>query len=307
MTKKTLPDEDVDMTGTTVVITGASSGIGAAAARRLAARGATVLPVGRSPDRTAAVAAEIGAEPLVADFADLAQVRRLAGELLDRCERIDVLANNAGGLVSQRRETGDGHELTFQANHLAPFLLTRLLLPRLRESGRARGVPARVVTTASLGNRFGRLRLDDLQWRRRRYGGGWICYSTTKLMNILFTRELARRHPDVRAYSFHPDPGVRGPRGPESTYPRFAQDSRLSPLLDKPPLRRFRLTSEDGARPLVWLASAPEVPGPNGTYFHGFAPGKTNRQADDPELAERLWDISARLVEGTARDTGAGR
>ncbi|GLZ15341.1 hypothetical protein Acsp04_55760 [Actinomadura sp. NBRC 104425] len=172
--KKTLSDTQHDMTGKTVVITGASSGIGAAAARRLAAQGANVLPGGRSPERTAAIAAEIGAEPLIADFADLTQVRRLAGELLDRCERIDVLANNAGGLVSQRQDTRDGHELTFQANHLAPFLLTMLLLPRLREGGRA--TPARVVTTSSLGNRFGRLKLDDLEWRRRRYGGGWICY-----------------------------------------------------------------------------------------------------------------------------------
>ncbi|GAA4132135.1 SDR family NAD(P)-dependent oxidoreductase [Actinomadura keratinilytica] len=293
------------MTGKTVVITGASSGIGAAAARRLAAQGANVVPVGRSPERTAAVAAEIGAEPLVADFADLAQVRRLAGELLDRCERIDVLANNAGGLVSQRRDTRDGHELTFQANHLAPFLLTMLLLPRLREGGRT--APARVVMTSSLGNRFGRLRLDDLEWRRRRYGGGWICYSTTKLMNVMFTRELVRRYPDVTAYSFHPAADIRGPRGPETTYPRFGQDSRLSHLFEMPLLGRFRLTSEDGAKPLVWLASVPEVPAPNGTYFHGFKPGRTNPQAGDPVLAERLWDVSAEFVEEFVRDADVGR
>jgi NAD(P)-dependent dehydrogenase (short-subunit alcohol dehydrogenase family) len=297
--KPSPPDTHIDMTGKTVVITGASSGFGAAAARRLAAQGATVLPVGRSPARTARIAAEIGAEPFVADFAELAQVRRLARELLDRCDRIDVLANNAGGLVSQRWETRDGHELTFQTNHLAPFLLTMLLLPRLRES--AGETPPRVVTTSSMGNRFGRLRLYDLEWRRRRYGGGWICYSTAKLMNIMFTRELARRHPDITAYSFHPDPGVRGPRGPESTYPRFARDSRLSPLFDRPPLRRFRITAEDGAEPLIWLASATGIPAPNGTYFHGFTPGRTNPQADDPALAARLWDVSAELVEGFAR------
>jgi NAD(P)-dependent dehydrogenase (short-subunit alcohol dehydrogenase family) len=301
MGKTARPDTRIDMTGETVVITGASSGFGAALARRLAAQGADVIPVGRSPVRTARVADEIGAEPLIADYADLAQVRRLARDLLARRDRIDVLVNNAGGLLSRRWETADGHELTFQTNHLAPFLLTTLLLPRLEEG--ARRAPVRVVTTASLGNRFGRLRLDDLNWRQRRYGGGWIAYSTTKLMNIMFTYELVRRYPHIQAFSVHPDPGVRGPRGPESTYPRFASESRLAPLFDRPPLRHFRITAEDGAEPLVWLASANEIPAPNGTYFHGFTPGKVNPQAKDPQLAERLWDISARLVASGAFDT----
>nr|MDT0667841.1 SDR family NAD(P)-dependent oxidoreductase [Micromonospora sp. DSM 115978] len=122
------------MAGRTVVVTGASDGIGAAAARRLAQSGETVVLVGRAPAKTAAVAAEIGADHFVADFAELAQVRRLATELLDRCPRIDVLANNAGGIMGDRALTADGHELTFQVNHLAPFLLTVLLMDRLVES-----------------------------------------------------------------------------------------------------------------------------------------------------------------------------
>ena len=157
------PDTRLDMTGMTVVITGASSGVGAAAARRSASQGATVVPVGRSVRRTAELAAEVGAEPVIADFADLDQVRRLAGTLLERCPRIDVLANNAGGLFSTREITVDGHEMNFQVNHLAPFLLTTLLLPRLLES--AQQAPVRVVATSSVGNRFGKVRLDDLDWR----------------------------------------------------------------------------------------------------------------------------------------------
>jgi len=285
--------------GRTVIVTGASSGIGAAAARRLASLGATVLPVGRSPRRTAEVAAEIGAEPYVADFADLAQVRRLADTLLERCPRIDVLANNAGGLFAPRQETVDGHELTFQVNHLAPFLLTMLLTPRLREGARERG-PVRVITTSSLGNRFGRLRLDDLEWRRRRYGGGWIAYSTTKLMNILFTRELARRTrgTGLEAYCFHPtsEPGRRR-RTPGAHRTRFASASRPMRLLPGPVLDRIALTAEDGAEPLVRLAGARAVPAESGTYFHGLRPGgRINRQADSAELARRLWEVSAEFV-----------
>ncbi|GAA3749462.1 SDR family oxidoreductase [Plantactinospora mayteni] len=292
---------DVDMTGRTVVLTGASSGIGAAAALRLAGLGATVVPVGRSARRTAEVAARLGVEPIVADFGRLAEVRRLAETLLARCPRIDILANNAGALVSTRQVTGDGHELTFQANHLAPFLLTNLLLPRLRES--ARQAPVRIVTTSSLGNRFGRLRLDDLEWERRRYGGGWIAYSTTKLMNVLFTRELARRTAavDIDAVSFHPDPGRAGKRAggtrPEATPTNFASGSRLAPLVARTPLRRIQLTGEQGAMPLVWLAAAPEVAGSSGAYYDGFhRDARVNPQADDPRLATQLWERSAELL-----------
>src|SRR3954447_11972948 len=134
------------MEGKTIVITGASAGVGAAAARQLADLGADVVVVGRSPDKTAAVARSIGTEPLVADFARLSDVRRLAEQLLERCPKIDVLANNAGGIFPRRTVTEDGHELTFQVNHLAPFLLTALLRDRLVETG-----GSRVITTSSVG------------------------------------------------------------------------------------------------------------------------------------------------------------
>ncbi|MEO3858556.1 SDR family NAD(P)-dependent oxidoreductase [Acrocarpospora sp. B8E8] len=277
-----------DLHGRTVVITGASSGIGAAAALRLAERGATVVAVGRSAGRTREIAARLGTEPQIADFARFSEVRALAGRLLDRYPRIDVLANNAGGLVSERRVTTDDHELTFQANHLAPFLLTKLLLPRLRESG------ARVVTTASVGNRFGKLDLDDLEWTRRRYGGGWIAYSTSKLMNILFTRELARREAGVTAVCFHPR-RVAAERGVEQEI-RFASGSGLVGVVSRIPLiRRVALGAADGAGPLIALASASEVA--NGAYHDGLRAGaKVNPQADDAQLATRLWELSEAYV-----------
>ncbi|MBC6466402.1 SDR family NAD(P)-dependent oxidoreductase [Actinomadura alba] len=289
------------MTGRTVVITGASSGIGAVAARRFADLGADVVPVGRSPERTARVAAQLGTEPLVADFAHLEHVKDLAAALLERCPRIDVLANNAGGLVAARQVTADGHELTFQANHLAPFLLTTLLLPRLRAS--ARDARVRIVTTSSLGNRFGRLRMDDLEWEKRRYGGGWIAYATSKLMNVLFTRELARRTEGtgIDAVCFHPKPAPRGTRAPirrMGAPTRFADGSPTVRVINRTPLRMLQLNDEGGAEPLVWLATTPEIEGANGAYYDGFTRGaKVNPQADDRELALALWERSHALVE----------
>src|SRR3954447_11387023 len=179
------------MEGRLVVITGATSGIGEQAALQLAERGATVVPVGRDEKRLAAVTeglAQLGsrAEPVRADLAAQAEVRRLADILLERHERIDVLVNNAGVVVSSRKLSPDGRELTMAINHLAPFLLTNLLLDRLRASA-----PARVVTTASDAHSAGLLDLEDLDQAHK-----WSifrAYGTTKLANILFTRELARR------------------------------------------------------------------------------------------------------------------
>jgi len=176
------------MRGRTVVITGASSGIGAAAARRFAALGATVAVVGRSPQKTAAVAEAIGAHPHLADFSRLDAVRELADDLLGRYPRIDVLANNAGGIFASRNTTADGHEMTFQVNYLAPFLLTNLLLRRLTQGPNE----GRVVNTASMAYRWGRLDLANLDRSGGRYSGQGA-YGGAKLAMLLFTRELARR------------------------------------------------------------------------------------------------------------------
>src|SRR4051795_1659801 len=188
----------------TVVLTGATRGIGRAAAIDLARRGAEVALVGRDPDRVRATADEAraagGGAPVhehVADLARLDAVRRLAGELIERHPRIDVLANNAGAMFTSRHLTPDGFEQTFALNHLAPFLLTNLLLERLV------ACRARVVTTSSDAHKGAVLDLDDLQSERSRSRPGRV-YGMTKLCNVLFTRELQRRHAGIAANCFHP-------------------------------------------------------------------------------------------------------
>jgi NAD(P)-dependent dehydrogenase (short-subunit alcohol dehydrogenase family) len=266
----------------TIVLTGASSGIGAVAARELAKDGWDVAVVGRNAERTRAVAGEIGGTAFLADYDRLDDVRSLAARLLAIYPRIDVLANNAGGLVGKRGTTADGHERTFQHNHLAPFLLTALLTERLTASG------GRVVGTASIANRLGHIRLDDLDSTHRPYFGGWRAYGTSKLETILFARELARRTA-LQSYSFHPG-SVRTSFGTDTAVGRAAM--RLASVT--------QISPEAGAVPLIQLASNPLIDAPNGTYFDGLKPGgPTARQGDDLELAARLWDASASLV-GTA-------
>lgn len=263
----------------TIVITGASSGLGALAARELAKDGWDVAVVGRNPERTAAVAKAIGGTPFLADYDRLDDVRALAAALLSSYPTISVLANNAGGLVSRRGTTADGHERTFQHNHLAPFLLTNLLLERLTTSG------ARVLNTASTANSMGRVNLGDLDSRRRPYLGGWRAYGTAKLETILFTRELAKRT-SLTAYSFHP--------GFVST--SFASDSvggRLMMRLS----RSAQISPDAGAAPLIELAERASFDVPNGTYFDGLTPnGWTRAQARDTKLSRELWDASATIV-----------
>ena len=273
------------MPSQTIVITGASDGIGAAAARQLNADGHLVVLVGRSREKTAAVAKELAAPYHVADFSDLAQVRRLADELGAAYPQIDVLANNAGGIMGHRTLTGDGHELTFQVNHLAPFLLTNLLLPTLISS------QAKVVQTASIAARmFGHVDLDDLDLERgyspdRAYGNG-------KLENILFTRELDRRHgaEGIAAAAFHP--GVVGTNfASDTTHPmRFLYHT---PMINK----LFTISPDRGARGLVWLVrNTPGATWPTGEYFEHEKVAKTNPQGRDPQLAAGLWDRSAEMV-----------
>jgi len=267
--------------GRTVVVTGASSGIGEAAALELARLGATVVPVGRDPRRLARISERVGTVGHRADFASLADVRRLASELLAAHPRIDVLANNAGLIAGRRRLTEDGHELTFAVNHLAPFLLTNLLLDRLRESA-----PARVVTTSSDAHRGGLIDLDDLTGER-----GWRsgrAYGTSKLANILFTRELARRleGTGVVANCFHP--GVIRTRLTRKANPIVNLGARvIAPFLGSP---------KSGAETLVYLATSDEAGGVSGGYFVNSRPGRPNAQAQDDSLAELLWERSEELT-----------
>ena len=268
------------MTPPVAVITGASSGIGERAAVRLAEAGWDVAVVGRNRERTHAVALATGGTPFIADFDRLDEVRSLAASILEQYPRIDVLANNAGGLVHRRGRSEDGHERTIQHNHLAPFVLTNLLLPRLEASR------ARVIATASYANRWAQLDLDDLDFDHRPWLGGWRAYGTAKLANILFTRELARRS-SVGAYAFHPGYVSTG----------FAQDTTLLKIAQFVGRGHLGRTAEQGAAPLVHLATVETVPAPSGTYFDGLKPGgRVHRAAKDPALAEALWERTAGLV-----------
>jgi NAD(P)-dependent dehydrogenase (short-subunit alcohol dehydrogenase family) len=281
----------------TIVITGASSGIGASAAEALAAQGEHVVVVGRNAQRVREVAERTGADSFVADFERLDDVRSLASGLLERLDRIDVLANNAGGLYHERQTTVDGHERTIQTNYLAPFLLTHLLRDRLVES--AKDAPVRVIGTASMANTFGSLDLDDLDWEKRTWRGGWQAYGTSKLADILFARELGERltGTGVTAYSFHPGTIVT----------RFGEQSPLIRFGNAVTGGRYGRSAVGGAAPLIALASARPVGEPTGTYFDRFtANGRVNRKARNPQLAHDLWTTTARILGlGPAGGLGA--
>lgn len=238
-----------------------------------------VAVVGRNPQRTRQVAASVGGTAFVADFDSLAQVRELASDLLEKYPQIDVLANNAGGLVSRHGLSVEGFERTIQHNHLAPFLLTNLLLPRLESSG------ARVIGTASVMNRIGRVRPHNLNRVRLPYLGGAPAYATAKLATVLFARALAARS-SVTAYSFHP--------GFVAT--SFGHDSALSRGVIALGASQ-QITAEAGALPLIHLASGPQLSAVSGEYFDGLYPGgKTGHGADDTTLGTALWEASARAV-----------
>ncbi|GAB2451091.1 NAD(P)-dependent dehydrogenase (short-subunit alcohol dehydrogenase family) [Conyzicola lurida] len=269
------------MAGRTIIITGASDGIGAAAARALTSAGDSVVVVGRSAEKTAAVAAELGAEYHVADFSRLADVRALAATLLESYPRIDVLANNAGGIMGERELTVDGHEKTLQVNHLAPFLLTTLLLDRLIESR------ATVINTASVANTlFGNLDIDDLG-NEKRYSPN-KAYGDGKLANILFTRELDRRYRGhgITTAAFHPGLVATSFASNTTSLLRHVYGLVLS---------RFLISPAKGADTLVWLAT-PGTSWKSGGYYTRRKLDRANKQADDAALAARLWEKSASLV-----------
>jgi NAD(P)-dependent dehydrogenase (short-subunit alcohol dehydrogenase family) len=275
-----------------IVVTGASSGIGRATALAVAERGDHVAVVGRHPQRTRAVAADAGGEAYVADFDRLEDVRMLAGQLLERYDRIDVLANNAGGLLSEWELTTDGHERTLQSNVLAPVLLTRLLRPRLEATAalpRVAPGTVRVLASASMANVWGRLRLDDLEWAERPYRRGWAAYGTAKLAVIMWIRELADRldGTGVEAYSVHP--------GTVAT--SFGATSRLVRLGTTVLLGHWGRSALSGAAPLIALSSTLPTDAPSGTYFSRFRPaGRTAAQAADAELRRELYALLERLT-----------
>jgi Short-chain dehydrogenases of various substrate specificities len=268
----------------TIVITGASDGIGAAAARQLHAAGEEVVIVGRSPEKTAAVAAELGVASFLADYGDLSQVRDLAAALSERYPRIDVLANNAGGVFGDRTTTLDGYERTFQVNHLGGFLLTNLLLDRLIESRAA------VIQTSSLAaRRFAKFDIYDLQ-SERSYSAS-AAYGNGKLANILFTKELHHRYRDagIAAVAFHPGAVATGFAASSKGPWRF--------LYQNPIAKRLLLSSDKGGSHLTWLAEGtPDVTWIPGEYYADDEPARTNPLAHDPAIAAQLWERSAEMV-----------
>ncbi|MGH2905922.1 MAG: SDR family NAD(P)-dependent oxidoreductase [Solirubrobacterales bacterium] len=281
-----MPEQErIDVEGKTIVITGASDGIGMHAAKSLAKQGANVLVTGRSPEKTAAVAKEVGSDPLVADFSRFDEVRRLASEINERVDHIDVLVNNAGGMFLHRNLTPEGHEPNFQINHLSPFLLTNLLHDKL-----AAAPAPRVLVTSSMGNNTGRVKMDDLDYKKRHFPQDTFVYGTSKLQNILFARELANRWEtdNITGTALHP--GV--------VRTEFGRDSWTAGLVYRTPINRLVMISpEKGSEPIVDLATRADRDAINRIFFFRHRPnGPTSRQANDADLMKALWERSEELV-----------
>ncbi len=282
-----------DMRGKTVVITGANSGIGLETAAALAAMGARVVVTARNADKGRAAVAAIGqrtggdaqVQLVVFDLADLSSVRRGAAEILEVAPRIDVLVNNAGVVLSERSETVDGLETTFATNHFGPFLLTNLLLERIESSS-----PARIVTVASTAHNTARkgVPFDDLQ-STRHYRGLQV-YGESKLANMLFTLELARRLEGVgvTANSLHPGTVRTGYGRGGDARGFLAFGIRLA--------GPFFLSPAKGARTSIYLSSSPEVENVTGQYFVKCRPHRPRRWALDAEAARHLWEVSERVT-----------
>jgi NAD(P)-dependent dehydrogenase (short-subunit alcohol dehydrogenase family) len=288
------------MKGKVVVITGATSGIGQAAAENLAAMGARIVQVARDQERGQEALKRLheitpGVSHCIhyADLSRISEMKRVAAEIAESEPRIDVLVNNAGAMFGSRQLTADGLERTFALNHMAYFVLTRGLRERLVVSGRAR-----VVNTASDAHGVATLDFNDLQSAKAyrgdfmetlRYGGpGFKVYGCSKLCNILFTRELGRRlaGTGVIANCFHP--GFVATRFGDGTGGLISFGIRIG--------KRFALSTQQGAETLVYLASSPEVASVTGEYFYKCRPATPSAQALDDANARRLWEETARLA-----------
>ena len=277
-----------EMTGKTVLVTGGTGGIGRATALGLSRLGARVGITGRDDARTRRAAAEVErasgnpVDAFPADMSSQAEVRRLAAAVLDTYPRLDVLVNNVGGFWATRRTTADGLEHTFAVNHLAGFLLTNLLLDRLRASA-----PSRVVTVSSGAQRMGVLDFDDLQGERN--WSGQRAYNQSKLANVEFTYELARRlqGTGVTANTLHP--GVV-----RTSF--AAEDSSAVWKVMIPVMKPFMKSPEKGAATSIYLASSPEVEGVSGRYFVNSKPAESSKASHVTADETRLWEVSAALV-----------
>ena len=277
------------MQGKVALVTGGNSGIGLELCKGLASAGAHVVMVSRDPARGEA-ALEIvrqatgsdSLELMQCDLADFEDIHRFAAEFTAEHDRLHLLLNNAGAIIGERRLTVQGHEVTFGVNHLAPFLLTHLLLPTLKASA-----PSRVISTASEASRLGHIDFDDLDFEKRPYRQ-MRAYCDSKLANILFTRVLKRRlvGTGVAAHCFHP--------GPVRT--RFGEESRSLIGLVIKLGRPFMISPKKGADTGVWLATSDLDDLEKGDYWARRRPLRGIKEARSREVAERLWDVSERLV-----------
>ncbi|MEA2749997.1 MAG: hypothetical protein QOI41_4140 [Myxococcales bacterium] len=276
------------MHGKRIVLTGASRGIGRETALALGKMGADLSLVVRDPERGKVVADEVRAlkgggdvEVLIADLSSLGDVRRVGAEILAKHDSIDVLVNNAGALLMDRQVTKDGYEATFATNHLGYFMLTKVLLDAVKKA------PAgRIVNVASEAHHRGSMKFDDLMGEKKY--AGWFAYSASKLANILFTAELARRLEGTRVTTSSLHPGVIASG--------FARNNEgfvgfLAKLASP-----FLMSSEDGAKTTIFLATDPSAAGTSGLYFDKSKPKKPSREARDASVAKRLWDVSEDLV-----------
>ena len=279
----------IDMHGKTVMVTGATAGIGKETARALLKMGANVVIVGRNPQKTAKVVEEFRSENpsvgevqgIVANLSSLADIRRVAEEFKRKYDRLDVLVNNAGAYFNQRKYSVDGFEMTFALNHLSYFYLTYLLMDLIKVSA-----PARIVNVSSGAHAMGRINFNNLN--SNGLYTGWTAYGTSKLMNILFTRELSRRLIGTRvtANSLHPgfvatNFGHNG-NGIGKWIIQLTQRGALSP--------------EQGAQTSIYLASSPDVAGVSGAYFYDRRIVQPSKAAQNDEVSKRLWDVSEQLI-----------
>jgi retinol dehydrogenase 12 len=278
-----------DLQGKIFLVTGATEGIGKAAALHFAKRGAELVIVGRNKEKSEQVLAELARHSsqnkislLLGDMSSLADIRKVAAQFKEKHDRLDVLVNNAGAVFSDKKLSTDGYEMTFALNHLGYFLLTQELLPLLEKTP-----GSRLISTSSGAHATGKIDTSFIA-KREGKGAGFSAYADSKLANILFTRELSRRAKGVIVNCFHPG----------FVYTGFGQNNTgLMAKLIKFGASRFARTPEKGAETLIWLATAPEAAKLQGEYCYDCKPIKTAKRAKDDIAAQALWDLSEKLCQ----------